>query len=124
MIERCHAKLKKTLKINGNVDKPQRGQYFDIAIMPHNTTYHTSIKCSTTEFFHGRIPYTALDIKYWNPSKQMDTNYTEVNQIFDKMHATFRQNSNNIINAYDKDKAHYDRNPRAQPPKLNNLCSF
>ena len=56
MIERSHAKLKKTLKINSNVDKPQRGQNFDIAIMPHNTTYHTSLKCSPTETFHGRIP--------------------------------------------------------------------
>ena len=45
IVERSHAKLKKyILKINVNVDKPQWDKYVDIAIMAHNTTYHTAIK--------------------------------------------------------------------------------
>ena len=36
--------------------------------MAHNTTYHQAIKSSSsTEYFHGRIPYNVLDLKFTNP---------------------------------------------------------
>ena len=69
MIKRSHVKLKKILEINVNLDKFQGGRYVDLFIMAHNTTYHTSIKCSPTEIFHGRISFIALDIQYLHPNK-------------------------------------------------------
>ena len=108
MIKRSHAKLKKILEINVNLDKFQGGRYVDLFIMAHNTTYHTSIKCSPTEIFHGRIPYNALYIQFLHTNKQLDTKNTEVNQLLDKMNATFHQNSANIINIFHNYKAYYN----------------
>ena len=76
--------------------------------MAHNTTYHSSIKCSPTEIFHGRIPYNALDIQFLHPNKQLEPKNTEVNQILDKRNATFHQNSANIINVFHNYKAYYN----------------
>ena len=80
-----NAKLKKILKIHVNVDRPQWDRYVDIAIMAHNTTYHTYLKCSPTEIFHGRTPYNALDLKYSNPERRVDTKFGDVNQILNCM---------------------------------------
>ena len=108
MIERSHAKLKIILEINVSLDKFQWDRFVDLLFMAHNTTYHTSITCSPTEIFHGRIPYIALYIQFLHPNKQLDTKNTEVNQILDKMNATFHQNSANIINVFHNYKAYYN----------------
>ena len=84
MVERSHAKLKKILKIHVNVDRPQWDRYVDIAIMAHNTTYHTSLKCSPTE--NGRTPYNALDPKYSNPERRVDTRKVRRRQPDPKPH--------------------------------------
>ena len=44
LIERSHAEVKKTLKIIVHVDQPQRGQYFDIAVMTLIKTYQSNRK--------------------------------------------------------------------------------
>ena len=121
MVERSHAKLKKILKIHVNVDRPQWDRYVDIAIMAHNTTYHTSLKCSPTEIFHGRTPYNALDLKYSNPERRVDTKFGDVNQILNRMNEIYRNNTDNIVAAYHKYKAYYDRKAKAQPLKVNDL---
>ena len=107
-IEQSHAKLKEILKIIVNLKRLHWDIYVDLAIMAHNTTYHTSILCSPTEIFHGRTPYNAFDNQYQHPSKQVDTKDTEVNQILNKMNAAFRQNSANILNAFHKYRTYHD----------------
>ena len=119
MVERTHAKLKKILKISVNADRPQWDRYVDIAIMAHNTTYHDSLKCSTTEIFHDRIPYIPLDLQFRNAIKPAETKCKDVNEILDKMNFIFRDNLDNIISAYHKYKTYYDRKARAQPLKVN-----
>ena len=121
MVERSHAKLEKILKIHVNVDRPQWDRYVDIAIMAHNTTYHTSLKCSPTEIFHGRTPYNALDLKYSYPEKRVDTKFGDVNQILNRMNKIYQNNTDNIVAAYHKYKAYYDRKDKAQPLKVNDL---
>ena len=121
MVERSHAKLKKTLKIHVNVDRPQWDRYVDIAIMAHNTTYHTSLKCSPTEIVHGRTPKNASDLKYSNPERRVDTKFGDVNQILNRMNEIYRNNTDNIVAAYHKYKAYYDRKAKAQPLKVNDL---
>ena len=121
MVERSHAKLKKILKIHVNVDRPQWDRYVDIAIMAHNTTYHASLKCSPTEIFHGRTPYNALDLKYSNPERRVDTKFGDVNEILDRMNEIYRDNTDNIVAAYHKYKAYYDRKAKAQPLKVNDF---
>ena len=121
MVERSHAKFKKILKIHVNVDRPQWDRYVDIAIMAHNTTFHTSLKCSPTEIFHGRTRYNALDLKYSNPERRGDTKFGDVNQILNRMNEIYRNNTDNTVAAYHKYKAYYDRKAKAQPLKVNDL---
>ena len=89
--------------------------------MTHNKTYHTSLKCSPNEIFHGRTPYNALDLKYSNPERRVDTNFGDVNQILNCMNEIYRNNTDNIVAAYHKYKAYYDRKAKAQPLKVNDL---
>ena len=89
--------------------------------MAHNTTYHTSLKCSPTKIFHGRTPYNALDLKHSNPEIRVDTKFGDVNQILNRMNEIYRNNTDNIVAAYHKYKAYYDRKAKAQPLKVNDL---
>ena len=66
MIERRHRKLKKLLRINVSVDRSQWDQYVNIAVMAHNTTYKTSLKCPPTEIVHGKTQHNAIDLKFAN----------------------------------------------------------
>ena len=121
MVERSHAKIEKILKIHVNVDRPQWDRYVDVAIMAHNTTYHASLKCSLTEIFHGRTPYNALDLKYSDPERRVDTKFGDVNQILNRMNGIYRNITDNRVAAYHKYNAYYDRNAKAQPLKVNDL---
>ena len=122
MVERSHSKLKKILKIHlKNADKPQWDRNVDIAIMAHITTYQTSLKCSPTEIFLGRTPYNALGQKYSNPQKRVDIKVGDVNKILDNMNEIYRDNPDNIVAAYHKYKAFYDRKAKAQPLEVNDL---
>ena len=114
MVEKSHAKLKKILKISVNADRPHsnNGPQYDI---------HDSLKCSLTEIFHGRVPHNTLDLHFRNSNKQAETKFKDVNEILDKMNFVFPENSDNIISAYHKYKAYYDRKARAQPLKVNDF---
>ena len=124
MVERSHEKLEKILKIHVNVDRPQWDHYVDIATMAHNTTYHASLKCSSTEIFHARTPYNALDLKFLNPERTNDTKTGEVNKIFNRMNKIYRDTTDNIVAAYHKYKNYYDRKAKAQPLKVNDFVSL
>ena len=89
--------------------------------MAHNTTYHTSLKCSPTEIFHGRTPYNALDLKYSYPERRVDTKFEDVNQILNRMNEIYRNNTDNIVTPYHKYKAYYDRKAKAQPLQVNDV---
>ena len=69
MIERSHKRLKEILKINVAEHAQRWDQYVKFAVMAHNTTYHTSIRCTPSEIFHGRVPYNSLDLKYKTPTE-------------------------------------------------------
>ena len=112
MVERSHAKLKKIIKIHVNVDRPQWGRYVDIAIMAHNTTYRASLKCSPTEIFHGRTPYIALDLKYSNAERRVDTKFGDVNQILNQINEIYRNYPGNIVAAYHKYKPTITEKPK------------
>ena len=63
MLERTHASLKKTLKIETGERRSMWHKYVNIAVLSYNTSYHTSIGCEPTRVFHGRVPYNILDLK-------------------------------------------------------------
>ena len=86
--------------------------------MAHNTIYRNSLKCSTTEVFHGRIRYISLDLHIQNPEKRMKPKFMEVNLYLDKTNFGFRENAGNIIITYHKYKTYYDRKARDKQLKV------
>ena len=85
--------------------------------MVHNTTYHQTLKCSPTEVFHGRVPYNALDPKFSDPLRS-PRNATDTPSLVDNLNAEFKEFHTNIIRAYHKYKAFYDRKAQASPLKV------
>ena len=121
MIERSHQKLKQILKINVSADRPQWDRYVNLAVMAHNTTYHQTLKCTPTEIFHGRVPYNVLDLKFSNPLSG-SRNATDVQSLIDNPNSKFKETHANIIKAFHKYKAYYDRKAQASPLKKNDFA--
>ena len=120
MIERSHQRLKQILKTNVSVDRPQWDRYVNLAVMGDNTTYHQTLKCSPTEVFHGRIPYNALDLKFSNPLN-LPRNAVDTKTLVDNLNAKFKETHTNIVRAFHKYKAYYDRKAQASPLKVNDF---
>ena len=88
--------------------------------MAHNTTNHQTLKGSPTEVLDGRVPNNALDLKFGNPlSSPMNSIDT---QSVDNLNAKFRETRTNIIWAFHKYKAYYDRKAQASPLKVNDVA--
>ena len=82
------------------------------AVMAHNTTYHTSIRCTPSEIFHGRVPYNSLALKFKKPAEpQIKSN----KNITDQMKEKYQTVADNNAEAFHKYKAYYDRKAQAQP---------
>ena len=120
MIERSHQRLKQILKINVSADRPQWDRFVNLAVTAHSTTYHQTLKCSPTEVFHGRVPYNALDLKFGNPLSP-PRNATDTQSLVDNLNAKFKETHTNIIRAFHKYKAYYDRKTQASPLKVNDF---
>ena len=120
MIERSHQRLNKILKINVSADRPQWDRYVNLAVMAHNPTYHQTLKRSSTEVFHGRVPYNALDLKFGNPLSP-PRNATDTESLVDNLNAKFKETHTNIIRAFHKYKAYYDRKAQASQSKVNDF---
>ena len=63
LLERSHASIKQTLKIETGERRSLWHKYVSTAVLNYNTSYHASIGCEPSRVFHGRIPYNILDIK-------------------------------------------------------------
>ena len=97
------------------------GQVVNIAVMAHNTTYHQTLKCTPTEIFHGRVPYNAVDLKFSNPLS-LPRNAIDTQSLVDNLNSKFKETHANIIKAFHKYKAHYDRKAQASPLKVNDFA--
>ena len=63
LLERSHASIKHSLKIETSERRSLWYKYISIAVLNYNTSYHSSIGCEPSRVFHGRIPYIILDLK-------------------------------------------------------------
>ena len=63
LLERSHASIKQSLKIERSERRSLWHKYISIAVLNYNTSYHSSICYEPSRMFHGRIPYNILDLK-------------------------------------------------------------
>ena len=63
LLERSHASIKQSLKVETGEHRSLWHKYISIAVLNYNTSYHSSIGCEPSRVFHGRIHYNILDLK-------------------------------------------------------------
>ena len=56
LLEKSHASIKQTLKIETGEWRSLLHKYVNIAVLNYNTSYHTNIGCEPIRGLHGRIP--------------------------------------------------------------------
>ena len=118
LLEQSQVSIKQALKIETGEPRSLWHKYINIAVLNYNTSYHTSIGCEPSRVFHGRIHYNVLDLKLGNrpqhqpiPTSQIAQ---EVLEQTEKIHQDIRKN---IMKAYIKYKAHYDKKANASKLK-------
>ena len=80
VLERAHATIKTSLKMESFEYRKQWHNYLPIAILNYNTTYHSSIDCEPSRVFHGRVPHNILDNELglrFNPNNAPTTHFAE-----------------------------------------------
>ena len=63
ILERSHASIRQSLKIETGERRSLWHKYVSIAILTFNTFYHASIGCKLSRVLHGHIPYNIIDLK-------------------------------------------------------------
>ena len=122
-LERTHASLKTNLKMACGEYRRQWHKYLPLAVLNHNTSYHTSIGCEPTRVFHGRIPYNILDHKLGNnPNEKINPTTEFAEEIQYRTKILIDKTKQNIMQSYIKYKEYYDRKAKAAPLKENEYC--
>ena len=118
LLERSHMSIKQALKIETGERRSLWHKYINIAVLNYNTSYHTSIGCEPSRVFHGRIPYNVLDLKLGIRPQQQPIPTSQIAQEVleqtEMIHQDFRKN---IMQAYIKYKAYYDKKVNASKLK-------
>ena len=124
VLERAHATNKTSLKKSSGEYRKQWRQYFPIAVLNYNTTYHSSIDCEPSRVFHGGVPHNILDQKLglrFNPNAAPTTDFAE--ELLRRIKILYDKTKKNVTQCYNKNKRYYDRKKtKASPLKEKGYC--
>ena len=113
-VERSHASIKQTLKIETGERRSMWHKYVSIAVLNYKTSYDASIGSEPSRVFHGRIPYNILDLKMGiRPEKIPPPDSQIAQEALEQTETIFRDVRKNAMQAYIKYKAYYDRKANA-----------
>ena len=118
LLERSHASIKQSLKIETGERRSMWHKYISISVLKYNTSYHSSIGCEPSRVFHGRISYNILDLKRGiRPQKIPSPNSEIAQDVLEQTEAIFQDVRRNAMQAYIKYKAYYDKKANASKLK-------
>ena len=118
LLERSHASIKQSLKIETGERRSLWHKYISIAVLIYNTSYHSSFGCEPSRVFHGRIPYNILDLKMGIRQQKIPSPNSESAQdVLEQTEAIFQDVRRNEMQAYIKYKAYYDKKANASKLK-------
>ena len=118
LLERSHASIKQALKIETGERRSLWHKYINIAVLNYNTSYHTSIGCEPSRVFLARIPYIVLDLKLGiRPQQQPSPNSQIAQEVLEQTEMIHQDVRKNIMQAYIKYKAYYDKKDNASKLK-------
>ena len=119
ILERSHASIKQALKIETGERRSLWHKYVNIAVLNYNTSYHTSIGCEPSRVFHGRNPYNVLDLKLGiRPQQQPIPTSQFAQDVLEQTEMIHQDVRKNTMQAYIKNKAYYEKEPRLQNLKM------
>ena len=106
LLERSHASIEQSLKIETGERRSLWHKYISIAVLNYNTSYHSSIGCEPSRVFHGRIPYKILDLKTGFRPQKISSPDSEIAQdVLEQTEMIFQDVRRNAMQAYIKHKA-------------------
>ena len=118
LLERSHASIKQSLRIETGERRSLWHKYISIAVLTYNTSYHSSIGCEPSRVFHGRILYNFLDFKMGIPTQKTSSPDSEIAQdVLEHTGAIFQDVRKNTMQAYIKYKAYYQKKANASKLK-------
>ena len=110
LLERSHASIKQSLKIETGERRSLWHKYISIAVLIYNTSYHSSIGCEPSRVFHGRIPYKIHDLKMGiRPQKIPSPDSKIAQDVREQTEMIFQDVRRNAMQTYIKYKAYYDK---------------
>ena len=103
LLERSHASIKQSLKIETGERRSLWHKYISIAVLNYNTSYHSSIGSEPSRVFHGRIPYSILDLKMGIRPQKTSSPDSEITQdVLQQTEMIFQDVRRNTMQAYIK----------------------
>ena len=118
LLERSQMSIKQALKIETGERRSLWHKYINIAVLNYNTSYHTSIGCEPSRVFHGRILYNVLELKLGNRPQQQPIPTSQIAQeVLDQTEMIHQDVRKNIMQAYIRKKAYYDKKANASKLK-------
>ena len=118
LLERFHASIKQSLKIETGERRSLWHKYISLAVLNCNTSYHSSFGCEPSRVFHGRIPYNKLDLRLGiRPQKILAPDSEIAQDVLEQTETIFQDVRRNAMQAYIKYKAYYDKKANASKLK-------
>ena len=118
LLERSHASIKQSLKIETGERRSLWHKYVSIAVLNYNTSYHASIGCEPSRVFHGSIPYNILDLKMGiRPQKVLSPDSQIAQDVLEQTEIILQDVRNNAMQVYIKYKAYCDKKANASKLK-------
>ena len=117
MLERTHASLRKTLKIETGGRRSMWRKFVNIGVLNYNTSYHTCIGREPSRVFHGLVPYNNVDSKMGIRPQRIPTPNSQIAEnVLKQTEMIFQDAQKNTMQFYIKYKAYYDK--KADASKL------
>ena len=114
LLERSHALIKQALKIETGERRSLWHKYVTIAVLNYNTSYHASTGCELSRVFHGRIPYTNIDLKMSIRPQKIPSPDSQIGQdVLEQTETIFQDVGKNAMQAYIIYRAYYDKKANA-----------
>ena len=110
-VERCHAPLKRILKLNTDSQWNDWHKYVPLAVFIHNTSYHSTIGCCPTVLFHGREPIKPIDLRMSTKAiESVEVSSDYVTALQDAMLSKFSENNLKLIDSYRRYRRKQEQN--------------
>ena len=118
LLERSHASIEQTLKIETGERRSLWHKYVNIAVLNYNTSHHTSLGSEPSRVFHGRSSCNVFDIKLGNRPQQQPIPTSQLAQgVLDQTEVIHQDVRKRTMQAYIKYKAYYDKKANASKLK-------